>query len=79
MAESLESLLSGRNRAEPLEIAIIKQYVQDKFQAVASVGVSERQITITVKGAALAGALRPLLPELQEKIQTKKRLLIRIK
>jgi hypothetical protein len=78
MSESLGSLLAGRNADQPPEIAIIQAFVVEKFKLKPEVMMQEKQIVITVKGAALAGALRPLLPELQDRCQTTKRLLIRI-
>lgn len=79
MAESIESLLAGRKRSEPPEIAIVKEFVTNKFQYTPEVGLNERQVIITVKGSALAGALRLELIHLQELLQTSKRLIIRIK
>jgi hypothetical protein len=78
MSESLESLLAGRNVDQPPEIAIIQGFVMDKFNIKPEVIVHEKQIIITVKGAGLAGALRPLLPQLQDACSTQKRLVIRI-
>lgn len=78
MSESLGSLLAGRNVDQPAEIAIIQGFVEEKFQSKPEVLIQEKQIVITVKGSALAGALRPLLPELHDRCQTKKRLVIRI-
>lgn len=79
MSESLGSLLAGRNIDQPPEVAIIQGFVEEKFQSKSEVLIQEKQIVITVKGAGLAGALRPLLPELQDRCQTQKRLVIRIK
>lgn len=71
--------MSGRNVNQPAEIVIIQRFVMDKFDIIPEVLINEKQIVISVKGSALAGALRPLLPELQEVCHTKKRLVIRIK
>lgn len=78
MTESLGDLLAGRKMDQPAEIAIIQAFIEEKFHIKAEVIMREKQIVITVKGAALAGALRPLLPELQDRCQTQKRLVIRI-
>lgn len=75
----MKTLLAGRRMAEPPEIAIIKDFVQSKFNHSPEVGISEKQIIITVQGAGLAGALRPFLSQLQESCNTSKRLIIRIK
>lgn len=78
MSDSLGDLLANRKIDQPPEIAVIQQFVLEKFNSKPDVLIQEKQIVITVKGAALAGALRPLLPQLQEACQTKKRLVIRI-
>ncbi len=78
MTDSLGDLLAGRKMDQPTEIAIIQVFVQEKFKSKPEVVVQEKQIIITVRGAALAGALRPLLPQLQEACNTQKRLVIRI-
>lgn len=78
MSESLESLLAGRQRPEPPEISIIKQFVEAKFKITPGVTISERSIIIVVRGASLAGALRPYLSEIQTACNTTKRLVIRI-
>lgn len=78
MSESLGDLLAGRKKDQPAEIAVIQAFVEQKFKIKPEVLIQERQIVITVKGAALAGALRPLLPQLQDACNTQKRLVIRI-
>ncbi len=79
MSNSLGDLLASRKREEPPEIAAIKAFIDEKFGQPAEITIQEKQIIIGVKGAALAGALRPLLPQLQDRCETDKRLLIRIK
>lgn len=78
MSDSIGSLLSGRERREPPEVQIIKTYVYAHFQATPQVTLQPRDIIIGVKSAALAGALRPHLLELQQACETDKRLVIRI-
>ena len=78
MAEDLASILGQRNYDEPAESQVIRQFVQDKFKSEAGVMVGERQIVITVRGAALAGSLRMHLHELKKLCRTNKRLIIRI-
>lgn len=79
MSNSIADLLAGRTRDEPPEIAQIKAFVREKFGQPVDILINEKQIVMSVKGAALAGALRPMLPELLDRLQTEKRLLIRIK
>lgn len=78
MAKSLAEILGGRAHEEPPEIRIIKRFVREKFKSEAGVAIHERQIVITVSGAALAGTLRMHLHELKQMCQTEKRLVIRI-
>lgn len=78
MTESIGSLLADRNIDQPPEIAVIQGFVEERFQSKPEVMVKEKQIIIAVKGSGLAGALRPLLPQLQDACQTEKRLVIRI-
>ncbi len=78
MTDSLGDILGGRTPKEPEEIRIIKNFVLDKFKSKAGVTIRDRQIIITVQGAALAGTLRMHLHELKKLCQTEKRLVIRI-
>lgn len=78
MTESLQDLLHKRDNHVPPEVAIIKTFIHEQFNASASVTVQEKQIIIAVAGASLAGALRQKLPQLQSKLDTTKRLVIRI-
>lgn len=56
--DSLFSILSNREIDEPPEIRIVKQYVREHFKAEAGVQVREREIVVTLRSSALAGALR---------------------
>lgn len=78
MAEDIASILGSRNFEEPEEVRVIKNFVRQKFKSDAAVAIRERQIIITVKGAALAGTLRMHAYELKKLCQTEKRLVIRI-
>jgi hypothetical protein len=78
MTDSLADLLAHRNIDQPPEIKIIQDFVQEKYQVTPQVSVNAAQIHIGVKSAALAGSLRPLLPQIKELCQTDKRLVIRI-
>lgn len=78
MTESIGSLLSGRAYDQPPEIDIIKRFVSYKFKAQVQVAVRERDIIVTTNSSALAGALRPLLHELQTACKTHKKIVIRI-
>lgn len=80
MSESLGDLLAGKGKAlsEPPEVRQIKSFVREHFGADCQVALQQWQIIVTVKGSSLAGALRLRLHELQAKLETKKRLVIRI-
>lgn len=78
MTDSIGDLLPKRKYDEPPEVQIIKDFVQEHFNAAVAVTVQPTTILIHVKSAALAGALRMKLHVLQEQIGTEKRLIIRI-
>jgi hypothetical protein len=76
--DSLRNILGTKDYDEPPEVAKIKQYVKDEFQADVSVQVRERDIIIAVPNAALANTLKLRGPELKRICQTDKRLSFRI-
>lgn len=76
--DSLRSILSDKDFDEPSEIASIKKYVKDEFQADVSVMVRDRDIVVGVPNAALANTLRLRSPEIKRRCQTTKRLTFRI-
>lgn len=78
MTDAIGDLLPKDKYEEPPEVRVIKDFVMEKFQQPVSVTVQPTQITIQVKSAALAGALRVHLHEIAERCQTDNRLVIRI-
>jgi len=78
MTDSIGDLLPKKRFQEPPEVRTIKEFVENKFQQSVGVTVQTSQISIQVKSAALAGALRVHLHELQTLCNTDKRLVIRI-
>lgn len=56
--DSLADLLAKRKPNEPPEIRAIKDYIQQHFKESVNVMIRERDIVITVRSSALAGALR---------------------
>lgn len=78
MSESISDLLSGRRFNEPPEIKIIQEFVQSRYKVTPVVSIAGEQIVIGVRSAALAGTLRPLLPQIKAVCDTSKRLVIRI-
>jgi hypothetical protein len=78
MTSQIGDLLDTSRFEEPPEVRVIKDFVTEKFQATPHVTVQQTQIIIGVPSAALAGALRMHLHQLQQLCQTEKRLVIRI-
>jgi hypothetical protein len=78
MSESLFNILLRREDAVPPEIASIKHFVQERFNASVNVQLRKNQIIIFAKNAALAGTLRMHILELQTIAKTKSKIIIRI-
>lgn len=78
MTNQIGDLLDKNRFAEPAEVKVIRGYMQENFNADGQVTIQKTQIIITVKGAALAGALRMRIHDLQALCNTSKRLVIRI-
>lgn len=76
--DSLQSILAGRQREEPPEIAAIKQYVHEHCGATVSVALKQNAIIITAKSAALAGTLRMQTTQIARAAGTNKKLFFRI-
>jgi hypothetical protein len=56
--DSLFDLLSNRIPDEPSEIRVIKDFVRRHFNENVNVAARDKDIIVTVRSAALAGALR---------------------
>lgn len=78
MSNSIGSILTQRDLSEPPEVKIIQDFVEKRFKITPQVMIGSDHITIGVHSASLAGALRPLLLQIQEACHTEKRLVIRI-
>lgn len=78
MSKSLEDILASKKYNLPEEMIVIKQFVREKFNADAGVKITSKALIIIVDNSALAGALRFALPELESKLSTSKKLVIRI-
>lgn len=76
--DSLNSILHTKDFDEPPEMASIKKYVQDEFQATVGVQVRDKDILIEVQSAALANTLRLRAPDIKRRCQLNKRLTFRI-
>lgn len=79
MADKLENILKRRgSQNKPEEFAIIRKFVQDRFEVTPKLSVSKGTISIGVPNGAIASNLRHELYDLSQKLNTKKRLYIRI-
>ncbi|MDB5185653.1 MAG: hypothetical protein JWL85_176 [Candidatus Saccharibacteria bacterium] len=78
MTNSIAELLNRGKFEEPPEIRLIKAFVEEHFHTTPKVAIQQTQIIIMVPSAALAGSLRMHLYQLQQQLDTKKRLVIRI-
>ncbi|MEJ0073286.1 MAG: hypothetical protein WDN27_04380 [Candidatus Saccharibacteria bacterium] len=79
MADSLSSILGGRDFDEPPEIRAIKEYVRRYYNgAEVKVTMQPHAIVVAARSAALIGSLRLNLPKLETAAGTDKRILLRI-
>jgi hypothetical protein len=78
MMRQIGELFDKSRVEEPAEVRVIKDFVYEKFQVIPQITIQQTQIIIGVPSAALAGALRMHLHQLQQLCQTEKRLAIRI-
>lgn len=76
--DSLFNILSDKNFDEPPEAASIKKFIQDTFQAPATVQVRADDVIVTVANGMLANALRLKSSELKRRCQLTKRLVIKV-
>jgi hypothetical protein len=77
--DSLADILAKRRPSEPPEIQAIKAYVQEHFREAVGVMVRERDVVITVRSSALAGALRMRAVDLGKLLeQPERRLIFRV-
>lgn len=76
--DSLGSILSRKDYDEPPEMAAIKKYVKDEFDASVAVQVRDKDIVITARSASLANVLRLRGPAIKKAAKTDKRLTFRI-
>jgi hypothetical protein len=79
MSNSLADLLADRNFDEPPEMVAIKQFVKETYDEDCEVLIHERDITISVRSASLANALRLKVNALRALTQTQKRFVFRIR
>lgn len=77
--DNIADLLANRVPNEPPEIRAIKDYVQQHFRQPVHVMIRERDVVITVRSSALAGALRMRTLDLTQLLgSTGKQLVFRV-
>ena len=77
--DSLADLFAKRKKDEPADIGVIKTYVQEQFNERVSVTIRERDILITVRSSAVAGALRMRIHDISTLLENpEKRLTFRV-
>jgi len=77
--DSLADLFAKRKKDEPADIGVIKTYVQEQFNERVSVTIRERDILITVRSSAVAGALRMHIRDISCLLEDpEKRLVLRV-
>jgi hypothetical protein len=76
--DSLFNILKRKDYDLPPEVAAIKQYVRQEFQAEVEVLLREKDIIIAGRSSALIGSLRLRGPQLKKAAGTTKRLVFRV-
>lgn len=76
--DNLADLLAKHKPEEPPEIRKIKDYVLLHFKEEVGVLLRDRDIVVTVRSSALAGALRMKAHELSEQLGGERRLTFRV-
>ena len=76
--DSLYDLLANKNFDEPTEIAAIKDYARQMYNAEVQVSVKNKNIVVVVPSASLASRLLFDLPKLKRELKTDKTIVLRI-
>jgi hypothetical protein len=76
--QSLLDILGNKDFDTPPEIGIIKDFVRKHFQVEPDITMYQTSITITVRSASLAGALRQKLYQLKKELPSERKLFIKI-
>ncbi len=74
--DNLADILAKRKNNEPPEIRLIKAYALEHFKEAVGVLVRERDIVVTVRSSAMAGALRMRAYEIGKLLQQPEKQLI---
>jgi hypothetical protein len=76
--DSLFNILAHKNFDEPPEAASLKKFVFDEYKTEVSVTVRDKDISVQVPNAALAGTLRLRATEIKRRCQIDKKINFRI-
>lgn len=77
--DSLFDILKRKDFDLPPEVAAIKQYVRDEFQAEVEVRLQgDKEIVIAGRSSALIGSLRLRSPQIKKAARTERRLIFRV-
>lgn len=76
--DGIADILRDRDFDVPPEVQAIKAYVKRHYDAEVTVTLSERNIVVSNRSAALIGSLRLNGPELQKAASTERKILFRI-
>lgn len=81
MTDSLRDILKKRSSKpkEPEEFQVIRKFVQDRYSVTPKLSITKNSIQIGVPSSAIAGNLRFDLFDIKEMLDTKLRLIIKIK
>lgn len=74
----IADILSKKNYGEPPEIAALKKYVLEHFQANVSINVRNDAFILSVDSASLAGTLRMHSQQIIENCNITKKLIFKI-
>ncbi len=78
--DSLGDILKKRGASanEPTDFVTIRKFVQDRYAITPKLSTSKSSITITVPNSGVAGNLRFDLYDIEQLLENKQRLIIRI-
>lgn len=78
MSSELRDILANKKLPdEPREFAIIRTFMQEKFQETPQLQLLNNSIVVGVHGSALAATLRFELQELKDRLESDKDIIIR--
>jgi hypothetical protein len=76
--DSLKDILATKNLDEPTEVTALRDYVQQLYQFIPQVKISEKSITVVVPNSKMASELRLRQIEIERRCQLTKRLYVKI-